>query len=195
VPTPVRTTIVIAAALALGITGCATQTTPYQPLSASSRASGGYSDVRLAPDRFEVTFAGNRFTSREQVEAALLYRAAELTVQQGFDWFVVEDRELERQVERELRRDPFYDPWFYRDYGTWQPYWRYYGPGMGWKSWYPYYGDPFWASAVDARTVERFEAKAEIKLERGAKPADKRKAFDAREVMARIGPQILKPKQ
>lgn len=182
---------ITALALALSLAGCATpRTTPYQPLSASSRIAGGYSDHRIAADRFEVTFTGNRFTSREQVEALLLYRAAELTLEQGHDWFVIDEREMERQVERERRVEPLYDPWFHRDLGYWRPYWRYYGPVTGWRSWYPYYGDPFWTSSVDVRKVERFEAKAEIRLGRGRRPADDRRSFDAREVMARIGPEI-----
>lgn len=42
------------------------------------------SETRLAADHFRVTFVGNSFTSRERVEASLLYRAAELTLQEGF---------------------------------------------------------------------------------------------------------------
>lgn len=183
----------LAGAMALALAACATpSSTPYQPLSTSGPVTGGYSEARLAPDRYTVTFAGNRFTSREQVEALLLYRAAELTVQQGYDWFIIEDREMERQVDRSYGRDPLYDPWFYREfsYSYWRPYWRYYGPGTGWRSWYPYYGDPFWTTEVDVRKVERFEAHAEIAMRRGPLPEERRKAFDAREVMARLGPKI-----
>jgi hypothetical protein len=151
--------------------------------------------MRLAENQYRVTFAGNRLTSREQVESSLLYRAAELTLQRGYDWFVIVDREVERQVEREVRRDPFYDPWFYRDYAYWRPYWRYYGPNVGWQSWYPYYGDPFWADRMQDRTVERFEATAEIRLGRGFMRATDVRAFDARDVIARLGPDVvpLKP--
>ncbi len=83
-----------AAALALLVPGCAGKPTPYQPMSSTSRISGGYSETRLATDHFRVTFVGNSFTSRERVEASLLYRAAELTLQEGYQWFVIEDREL-----------------------------------------------------------------------------------------------------
>lgn len=181
------------AGAALSLAGCATPVTPYQPASAANPVAGGYSDTRIAADRYLVTFSGNSFTSRERVEAALLYRAAELTVQQGYDWFVIHDREMERQVEREVRRDPLYDPWFVRDLGLWRPYWRYYGPRSGWQSWYPYDGDRFWTSHVDVRTIERFEATAEIIMGRGRKPGDNVRAFDAREVMTRLGPEVLHP--
>lgn len=183
-----------AAAIALTLAGCAsTGSTPYQPASSANAVQGGYSDTRLAEDRYSVTFAGNRLTSREQVETFLLYRAAELTQQRGYDWFVIVDKETERQVERQMGRDPMYDPWFYRDYGYWRPFWRYYVPRTGWNNWYPYYGDPFWADRMQDRTVERFEATAEIRLGRGLMPATDVRAFDARDVIARLGPQVRPP--
>jgi hypothetical protein len=181
-------------AAALVLVGCATSgSTPYQPASSANAVQGGYSEVRLAEDRYSVTFAGNRLTSREQVEASLLYRAADLTLQRGYDWFVIVDKETERQVERQAGIDPLYDPWFRRDYLYWRPYWRYYGPGMGWNYWYPYYGDPFWADRLRDRTVERFEATAEIRMGRGAMPATDVRAFDARDVIGRLGPQVRPP--
>ena len=79
------TTLLAAGAAAVMIAACATPT-PYQPIGArGTGASGGFSDVRLAENRYRVTFAGNSLTTRERVETYLLYRAAELTVQQGFD--------------------------------------------------------------------------------------------------------------
>jgi hypothetical protein len=182
------------AALGLILAGCATSgSTPYQPVSSANAVQGGYSEVRLAEDRYSVSFAGNRLTSREQVESFLLYRAAELTLERGYDWFVIVDRETEREVERIPGRDPVYDPWFQRDYLYWRPWWRYYGPGIGWNNWYPYYGDPFWADRMQDRTVERFEATAEIRLGRGMMPASDVRAFDARDVISRLGARVHPP--
>lgn len=184
-----------AAALALTVAGCATTgSTPYQAASSANAVTGGYSEVQLAGDRYSVSFAGNRLTSREQVETFLLFRAAELTRQQGYDWFVIVDKETERQVERQVGRDPFYDPWFHRDYLYWRPYWRYYGRGIGWNNWYPYFGDPFWADRMQDRTVERFEATAEIRLGRGPMPASDVRAFAANDVISRLGPKVRPPK-
>lgn len=179
-----------AMALSLFATGCVATSTPYQPISSANRVEGGYSQVQLASNIFRVTFAGNSFTSRERVEASLLYRAAELTLQHRYDWFIIEDREVERQVEREIRPDPLYRPWFYDDYAYWRPYWNYYGPRTGWRTWDPYYGDPFWRDRVDTRTIERFEVSAEIRMGHGYMPATNLKAFNARDVIARIGPEI-----
>ena len=181
-------------ALALSLASCASTGPYYQPLEAGHVSRGGYSEVRLDEDRFEVTFVGNRLTSREQVEAYLLYRAAELTLEHGRDWFVIERQGMEHTVERESWVDPRYSPWFARDYGYWRPYWRYYGPTIGWRSWYPYGRDPFWADHIDGRTVERFEAKANIRTGRGPVPQGVTDVFVAREVIERLGPRIQRPK-
>lgn len=93
-----------AAAAMLSLAGCVSADTPYQALSSASRVSGGYADERLAEDRYRVTFAGNTFTSRERVESYLLFRSAELTLQQGFDWFLVQDQEMDHLIEREIRQ-------------------------------------------------------------------------------------------
>lgn len=175
-------------------TGCVSSSTPYQPLSSANRIAGGYSDEQLSENRFRVSFAGNRLTSREQVESYLLFRAAELTLEQGHTWFVIEDRLVEHEVERTARRDPLYDPWFHTYYGYWRPYWRYYDR-RGWRPWYPYYGHSFWTDHVDVREVERFEAIAEIRLGDGPLPNGNLRAFDAREVIERIGPRVVYPAQ
>lgn len=166
--------------------------TPYQPEVKGQRIHGGYSEQRLANNRFRVTFDGNRLTSRERVEGYLLYRAAELTVQEGFDWFRIIDRETERDRRTYIEPSPFYRPWY--GYSYWRPYWRYYRPRYGWYDWYPYGSDPFWADSIDVRTVEEFEAHAEIELGRGIAPNEKN-VFDARNVRNNLEPSIERPKE
>ena len=180
-------------ALSLGLAACETAT-PYQPLSRASATAGGFSDHQLDADHFRVTFSGNSMTSRETVETYLLYRAAELTVSQGADWFEMVDRHTERDRRTYVDPDPFYGRPGYA-YGYWRPYWRFSARhGGGWRTWDPFWGDPFWADQMDVQTVERFEASAEIALHHGAKPQDQPRAFDAREVMANLGPKIVRPK-
>src|SRR6185369_14641573 len=147
-------------------------------------SSRGYSESQIEANRWRVTFAGNSLTSRETVEGYLLFRAAELTTQQGYDWFSIEDRHTDKNVRTYVEPDPFYRPWYGPSYGFWRPSWRYYGaPYGGWRSWDPFWGDPFWADRVDVRTVEKFEANAEIIMHRGPKPATDPRAFDARAVI------------
>ena len=116
-----------------------------------------------------------------------------MTLLKGYDYFIIRDREVEHQIEREVRPDPFYDPWHAPYHTYWRPYWRYYRIGSGWNSWYPYYGDPFWADRYDTRTIERFEATAEIELGKGARPNGNLRSFDAREVRYRLAAQIEYP--
>ena len=182
----------VAAALSVAVAACSTAT-PYQPDIAGQRVSGGYSDMKLAEDRYRVTFEGNSLTSRDRVEGYLLYRAAELTLEQGADWFLIVDRFVERDAQTYVTPDPFYRPWYGPRYGNWRPYWRYYRQGFGWRDWYGG-RDPFWADRVDVHTVERFEAHAEILTRRGPIPAGEERAFDARQVIEDLGPTIERPK-
>jgi hypothetical protein len=184
----------LAASIALAglLSACATAT-PYQPNIPGQATSGGYSEQRIEANRFRVNFAGNSLTSRETVEGYLLYRAAELTVQEGHDWFTIVDRQVDRDLRTYVDRDPFYRPWYGPSYGYWRPSWRYYGGGFGWRTWDPFWGDPFWADRMDVRTVEKFEASAEIVMHKGPKPADDPRAFDARAVIANLGPRVVRP--
>ena len=185
--------LIAAAALALPLAalgGCMTAT-PYQAYVPEGAAGthGGFSEQRIAPDRFRVTFHGNEMTSRERVEGYLLYRAAELTLQNGYDSFAMEREGMEHEVRTYAQQH--YDPWW----GPyWRPYWGYYRGGYGWSYWDPRMGGPFWGSYVDTRTVEAFEARAEISMRKGTNPGDPR-VMDARAVMARLAPTIELPKR
>jgi hypothetical protein len=178
-----RMITVLAACLALG--ACATPT-PYQPYAPGAVASGGFSEVKIERDRMRVTFAGNSITSRETVERYLLYRASELTVAEGYDWFALADRRTDRKTRTVVHRDPF-------GYDYWRPTWAYLGAGR-WTLWDPWGPDPFWADRVDVRHIDRYEASAEIVMGRGEKPANDPSAFSARDVMANLGPGIVRPK-
>jgi hypothetical protein len=181
--------------LGLMVAGCTTAT-PYQPYrpEAAGGVHGGYSDQALAPDRYLVRFHGNELASRDRVEGYMLYRAAELTLQRGYDWFLMVDRQTEHDTRTYVEPDPFYRPYYGPDYGYWRPSWRDYRRGYGWDVWYPWAGGHFWADRYDSRTVESFEAQAEVMLRKGAVPASEPRAFDARKVIADLGPTIERPK-
>ena len=183
--------LALAAALAgsAALAGCMTAT-PYQPATASSRL--GFSDEQIESNRFRVSFAGNSLTSRETVERYLLYRAAELTVQRGFDHFILVTRDTETKTDTYRTPGAYYGP---GPWGYWSPSWRFYrGPRWGWRSYDPFWDDPFWRDRDwDYRTVRQYEAMAEIVTGRGPKPSTNVRAFDAREVLDRLGPQIRMP--
>ena len=79
--------LLILAAVAAGLAaGCATQS-PYQARSEDSRY--GYAELMVQPNRVRISYNGDTLTPRETVETYLLYRAAETTLQRGFDYFVI----------------------------------------------------------------------------------------------------------
>jgi hypothetical protein len=169
-------TIICLAALA-SLSACATAT-PYQ--SAANTSGYGYQETAIESDRYLVRFSGNSLTERDTVETYLLYRAAELTLERGYDHFVI----VQRDTEADRRfvgtaRGPFYSAYGFR--------YRYYHPIYGWYGW----RDPFWDD-VNVREVTRYEAQAEIVFGRGAAP-DRPEAFEAREVVANLGPGIVRP--
>jgi hypothetical protein len=176
------------------LAGCATETA-YRPATGTGFARVGYSDHQVEANRFQVTFSGNSYTSRDTVEKYLLYRAAELTVQQGGDYFIMADRNTDHSS-RSYTTPGIGGPGYgYGGWGGyWGPSWRYFGRGYGWRSWDPFFGDPFWDRNVDIQTVDKYEASAEIIIGRGPKPRDNVRAFDAKEVIAHIGPSVVMPK-
>src|SRR3546814_10946749 len=104
-----RSSIRLAPLAALMLFACATPT-PYQPLGTrGTGASGGYASQQIEQNRFRVSFSGNQLTSRERVENYLLFRAAALTVQTGYDGFTIvrldTDRDVATPVRTEKSRD------------------------------------------------------------------------------------------
>lgn len=159
------------------LAACA-ESTPYQ------RATGGgfgYSEQQIEQNRFMVAFSGNSLTERQSVETFLLYRAAELTREQGYDYF----RLIRRDTEAE-RRFTGTTP---RHYDRFDVFYRYYHPRHGWYGW----RDPFWDD-INLREVTRYEAMAEIQLGRGQTP-DSPDAFDAADVIRNLGPLVRPPAQ
>jgi hypothetical protein len=185
------------AASTLMVAGCATETT-YRPATGQGFNRTGYSDRQVEPNRFLVSFAGNSVTSRDTVERYLLFRAAELTLQNGYDYFVMANRDTDLQS-RTYSTPGFGGGFGYGGLGGyWGPSWRYYGRGFGWRSWDPWFGGGFgggpWGNNFDIRTIERYEATAEIVMRKGPIPRDNLRAFNARAVVDSIGPTVVLPK-
>jgi hypothetical protein len=179
-----RLALIASLAAAAGLAACTTAT-PYQPLLEGSSGRGGYSDVRIEPGRYRVTFTGNSLTSRETVELYLAYRAAELTLANGYDTFTLVSRDTDRKTTTRVEPNPASLPY-------WRPYWRYYGP-YGWRFYDPWMDGPFDRTQTDISTIERFTASAEIFLGKGPKPAGDTDTFDARAVIENLGPRIQRP--
>lgn len=166
---------------ALLMAACVTST-PYAP--AASERGFGFSEQQIEDGRYRITFRGNSSTSRETVENSLLFRAAELTVQGGYDYFVVVEKDTETRTSY-TSTSPY--PAFYGRYGYGYPFHRsryafpYYAYGFGWG--YPY--DSY------SREITRYSAIAFVAMHHGEKPEDNSRAFSAREVIKNLGPVVL----
>lgn len=165
----------LALAFAVLAASCATET-PYAP---ASHGRMGYSEQRIENNRYTVSFAGNFATRRQTVESYLLYRAAELTLASGYDYFIVVRQDTEKSTTYQSTIDdyPFRNDFFL----SWYEY--PYGPGFG------------GGFATETTTpVNRYKAVAEIVMYRGKKPKDDPSAFDARDVIKYLGPTVRRPK-
>ena len=188
------------AASTLMVAGCATETT-YRPATGSGFSRTGYSDRQIEPGRFLVSFAGNSVTSRDTVEKYLFFRSAELTLQNGYDYFVMADRDTNLRT-RTYTTPGFGPGWGYGGFGGyWGPSWSFYGRPYGWRRFGGGLGYGGWGgfggfgNDFDVQTIDKFEATAEIVMRKGPIPRDNLRAFDARRVVDTIGPSVVLPGQ
>ncbi len=72
--------IVMVAMAALSVAGC---TTAYQ----REGFTGGYSDSKITRDTFQINFQGNGYTSVATVRKYALFRCAEVTLENGYEYF------------------------------------------------------------------------------------------------------------
>ncbi len=170
--------LIAAAALTatIAIAACSTGPTPYQP--GGGRGDAGYAESKIENDRYRISFKGNSLTERETVENYMLFRAAELTLQNGFDTFTIVNRDTDKNSS--IRQSGGYmgPRWSY----------SYFSPHYGWyRAW-----DPFWSTPAHFDEVTRYEAFAEIVMGRGPKSSDAN-AFDARQVSQNLASSIQRP--
>lgn len=165
---------------ALALLGACATATPYQ---AADNNGYGYAEQAIESNRLRLTFRGNALTERETVETYLLYRAAELTKQRGYDYFVLTNRDTEAKTRTYIDAQPFYPHW--------SPRYSYFSPYYGWR-YAPFY-DPFWDSPASVRQTTRYEAVAEIAMFRGTKPGNNENAYDATEVIANLRGHVVMP--
>lgn len=186
-----------AALLALG--ACATAT-PYQ---AAVNSNDGYVDQQIETNRWAISFAGNTLTERQTVETYLLYRAAELTKQNGYDHFQIVSRDTDAQSR--FVSIGFSSPFYYNFYGF-GPHHGFYNTrfrGRGFSRFHGFYGpgfrhgfggyhDPFYGGPSSFQERVNYEATAEIIMHHGEKPAEAA-FFDAEDVLVNLSGQIQLP--
>jgi hypothetical protein len=161
-------------------------------------ADGKFASAEIGPGRFELTYSGIRFYSRDTVEHYLLYRAALLARRNGATSFLLLylPGEAGRSVHPALPSrlsGPDSSRLSGPDYGHWQPHWNYYVTGMGWQPWHPEWGAVFWADEIDSARVQRYEAHAIIELIRDGRDPEDQPVFNAIEVIKRLESIPAKP--
>lgn len=87
------TRLLAVAAATLSLAACATAPTLYQPAAGPSAV--GYSEYRIEPGRYRITFRGGPGAPAQQVSDYALLRAADLALAEGYEWFRVADRLME----------------------------------------------------------------------------------------------------
>ncbi len=172
------------------LTACGTAT-PYQ--AADTMHKYGYSDQKIDDTNYIVSFSGNSLTDRKTVETYLFFRAAQLTLQQGYDYFIVAERKTDKNTRvTPVGLDPYF-PGFYCDYFFYRPDmgWRYPSPFSPWNRYDPFW-DGFYGPSNYYQTSTRYVAMAYITLGRGKKPSQSN-AFDARQVEQNLRGKIVYP--
>lgn len=148
--------------LCASVAACASGPTIYGPANGSDR---GYSERQIEADRFRIRFDGGSDVSFEELENLALRRAADLTLEQGGDWFEIVSRSSDGDNERPVRvGGSIGQPFGSR---------RYSGSSVG-------LGIQFAPGAGD-KTIY-----LEILIRSGPRP-DIPEAYDAREVLRAIG--------
>lgn len=167
------TTLLLTAALSACVTGPV-----YHP--ASKPGAEGFTEQKIQENRFRVTFNGNVTTARETVEDYLLYRAAELTTENGYSHFTISEKETDaRKTTRTTRRPAYYGRYTHFD-GDFYRSFPFYASGFRWS--YPY--------QEDITEYNLYSATAYIDMYHVDAANTNRKAFNAKSVIENLAPLI-----
>lgn len=140
---------------------------------------GGYSDTRYTANTAEVSFDGNIFTSQATAQNYLLYRCAEVTRNNGYDYFIITSTSTSPMNVNVATRTSYNGyvtepPKLYTAYNKTESYRSSYISGTGCT--YP--GD---------YCKEQHKVVAIIKMFRGNVPPDAARAYNANDVIAHNG--------
>ena len=165
-----RPGLTVAAVVAVAFLSACTTPTPYGP----ALDGKGYAQQQLEDKRYRVSFSGNSLTPRETVENYLLYRAAEITLESGNDYFRVVERDLDTKTRYRSTISGF-------GHGF-HPFWYHHRP---------FIGGGF--ATTTARPITSYQAFANIVVLTGEKPQDDDRIYSARDVIDKLGPTIVRP--
>ena len=166
--------------LVLFLSGCAT---PYQKYG----LSGGYSDTQLQKDVFRVGFNGNAYVSKGTVQNYLLRRCAEVTIENGYDYFVI--FEEENYAAQSSYTTPTQTTYQGSSYGSGTSSGHIYGRTI--QSSGTYSGQTYGTSTTYGGQTYHFSKPVSvcvIKCFKGEKPENLPNTFDAKELIKYLTP-------
>jgi hypothetical protein len=140
---------------------------------------GVYSQVKLRAGHYRLTVKGHNFTSRDAIEKYVLYRAADLTLQQHYQWFTLTESRKKGDVAPVPKRDLAGFHYSFR-MQYWRPVWRYKLAGSpSWTTWSPFSNTAFFADGKNPKTITDFESSVNIVMHKGTMDSTNPLAFEA----------------
>ena len=127
--------------------------------------SGGYSSTQIDQNTFRVSYEGDIGTDAGKVNDFLMYRAAELTMQSGYDYFVFTNKDVTKQTQTQCQQQNNFD-------------------NKKNKNNYPT------SSTKNCSESVAYTVTANIKMYKGKKPESNINAYDAMNLMQYMGPNI-----
>lgn len=153
---------------------------------------GIYSQSKQSAGHYRLTVKGHNFTSQDAIEKYVLYRAADLTRQQHFQWFTLTEKRRKGDIAPLPKRDPAGLQYSFR-MQYWRPVWRYKLVGSPkWTTWSPFSTVAFFAQGKDPKTISEFELSADIVMHKGTMDDDPL-AFEADAVSDFLINQVSPP--
>ncbi len=164
--------IILLISIAFTLSACATK---YAQVSHSIFSEHtGYYEVPVDTNAWQVTFAGNAATDPNLVDHYALYRAAELAIDNGYDYFVVDEPDsltslLFGSLEKGVNFWPIRDP-------TNQTFSTITNP----------------SHSRSVYTEVAYSATKTVRMYKGDTPTDNPLAYNAKSMLAVMGPTINK---
>jgi hypothetical protein len=165
----------------------ACETTYEPPGDYGGIPHGGYTDTRVDANTVIVSFSGNILTPQKTVETYLLYRCAKVTIESGFNYFVVvstSSTPIDINVKTRTKNyvSAYSKPTMHQSYVSNENFQSYSTSRTNTQQFY---------QAVDGcNKSEAHAATSVIKMFQGTMPPGLPNAFNAYDVVAHLGPAI-----
>jgi len=170
----------------------APQATPQIGPMVPAAKPGVYSQAKQSAGHYRLTVKGHNFTSKDAIENYVLYRAADLTLQQHFQWFTLTEKRSKGDIAPLPKRDPAGLHYSFR-MQYWRPVWRYkLVDSPKWTTWSPFSTVAFFAHGKDPKTISEFELSVDIVMHKGTMD-DNPLAFEADAVSDFLINQVSPP--